>query len=222
MLEFDRNGPYMQAGYWGIHNTPEDDCAFIRLPKPTPGTIQAIRQMWAEREPVSLATSSMKDFLKLPSRELVRRLRDGEAFIGADYPLGTIVQFEEESLSLGFKAKRARFVSDPRFDRRNYWGVVAQMDYPVSNRTVLMIISDGFVNLEEGRIEGTKFRRHELTLEVGKVVHIRKAEDKDWTFTESFRRVLSVNIWAIGKGERKPVNRRPVKDFLGKLDPRAG
>lgn len=222
MAEFDPKGDYMQGGYWRTH-TPEDNCAYTRLAKRTsPGMIRMIMQMCAEREPTKLAINAMNNLLRLPSRELVRSLRDGDAFVGADYPLGTIVKFEEEHLFLGYRAKTTHCTSNPWYHRYNYWGVVAQVDYPEPNRTVLMQIMDGFVHFERGWVEVSKFLTHDPTLEVGKVIHSRMAENDDWTTAESFRRVNSVYIWAIGKGVRKPVREMSVRGLLGRLVPNTG
>lgn len=168
----------------------------------------------------------MNDFLRSPSRELVRRLREGEAFIGENYPLGTIVHFDIEYLSLGFRAKKADYTSHPHYRRTTNWGVIAQMNDP--SGTVLMRISEGCVHfergwVERGWVEGTKFLPHHApTLEDGKVIHTRMAESEHWTAVESFSRVLAVDLWSVGKGVRGPVQKSSLKGLLGKLVPKLG
>lgn len=175
--------------------------------------------MWADRKPTRFATNTMNDFLRLPSRELVRKLKDKEAFIGEDYPLGTVVHFDEEYLSLGLQAKTTHYINGPVYLRSTHWGVVAQTDYPNPNKTVLMQILDGFVYFERGWVDRSKFLTHEPILEVGKALHIRMTENKHWVASESFNRILAVDIWSIGQGIRKPVNERSALGVLNKLAP---
>lgn len=222
-LEFDPNGPYMQEGYWGNH-TPDDNCPFARRAKETsPFIVRIIREFLAEREPRKLATQSMNEFLALPNRELVRSLREGNSFTSADYPLGTIIHIRSEALSMGFKSKTFfPLPTGPWYRKSNYWGVVAQIDFPKPNETVLMTLSDGFVHFDKGWVEGSRFLVQNPNLEVGKAVHTRLAEDNNWSAIQAFKRVLGVDIWSIGKGVRKPATEQSLIGVLRKLAPHPG
>ena len=188
MQEFDQDGPYMQEGYWDPHS-PKDSCLYNIHAQPTPlGFLQGFRRMLAERKPTRFATATLDDFLCLPPRDIVRRLEVGEVFKAEDYLLGTIINFDEESLTLG-RSKKPVCSGVPWYQVSTYWGIVAQIDYPQPHSTVLMRISDGLVS------------PCRPTLEVGEVVHTRR-DGNIWAVLQSFRRVTGLDIFAIGTEER--------------------
>lgn len=181
----------LSSDYWDPHSL-DDGCPWKRLEHKVDKEISKIRKELDAAN--KFATLTITEFRHSYTKTVAKRFVWGEQFNGFNYPVGTVVRFEEERLA---KEKLYGRWSQPEYFSIRYLAVLYHTDLPGDEARALMFTSESFVR-EQRRLF---FYTHPAVLTIGTVNHNRTLRSywNDYD-REGLERVKWLEVLQLGKG----------------------
>ncbi len=157
------------------------------------------------------AKEILESYLALADKTVEKSLNPGQTFDGANYPLGTLIRFDRETLGTEGSNGGAFGLKYPFYLEEAFYGILCQFEQcPDENRFLMTYWGDT-------RIVGSKVyqfgKAFQPKIVVGEVDHERAEIPGQW---ERFRRVNHLEVLQFGKGV--PIKVREFK-FFGRTVP---
>lgn len=158
--------------YWRGHGI-EDSCHWKTRGEflDEVGDIRTFRRRLGEAD--EFAREVLGVYRARPKGVAIRRFIEGQSFDGADFPAGTLVRFETDSLSR--ERKPLRNWSKSKRTKKIMLGVVTDVIQPQTNQRILSAIRERYLLKFSGRTPLLSIGRSSL-IDVGEVDHERRIE----------------------------------------------
>jgi len=199
---FNRRPPedVLVPEYWDGHGF-KDDCGWEKPQKPTkggkqPGLFETVR---GEASIHKFAKEKLMNFMALTDKMNiamhVRTFADGETFDVHNFPLGTIIRFEKETMRCSERDQ------EPSYAKGVYLGVISESPTPMEENgetRVLATYLRPFVTAK--RVLRFQIRLAPNVIQIGVVNHERRNNDEGYTFWDEMIRFKSLDVLRIGQG----------------------